>query len=115
MWSKLEEVFNEIGVEYLRQGSLASVDDYPQSGFFTFWNANTPQEGFYDNRSNCRVWHWQVCYYTNDPSTLYSMMDRFEDVAESHGFEIDELGKDIGSDRPDYLGRVIRIKYLEMN
>lgn len=112
MWSKLEEVFEEIGLDYDRQGSYADGREYPPS-FFTFWNHNTADEAFYDNKSNKSIWHWNVYYYTNDPATMYTQMDEFVKIAEQKGFIVEGRGFDVRSDRADYVGRMIRIIYIE--
>ena len=112
MWSKLEEVFKQIGLPYSRQGSYSDESEYPSS-FFTFWNFDVPEEGFFDNEANRAVWFWEVYYYTNDPSTIYSQMDVFVKLAKQTGFICEGRGNDIPSDRPDYLGRTITIKYIE--
>jgi len=113
MWSKLEKVFEKIGLDYDRQGSYSDEDEYPSS-FFTFWNYDTPEDGFYDNESNRAIWFWQIYYYTNDPSTLYSKMDEFIALAKQEGFIVEGRSKDIQSDRPDYPGRMTTIKYIEV-
>lgn len=112
MWAKLEKVFEKIGLDYSRQGSYSNESEYPPS-FFTFWNYNTNEEAFYDNESNKAIWEWNVYYYTNDPSTLYSRMEEFIKLAKEEGFIPEGLGYDVASDRPDYPGRMVRIKYIE--
>lgn len=112
MWSKLESVFEKTGLPYSRQGSYSDESDYEDS-FFTFWNLDTSEDGFYDNKAKRSVWNWNVYYYTNDPSTLYTKMDEFIRLAKAEGFIIEGKGQDISSDRPDYPGRMVRIKYAE--
>lgn len=112
MWSKLEKVFKQIGLDYSRQGSYSDSSEYPES-FFTFWNFDAPEEGFYDNKAKRSVWFWQVYYYTCDPATLYTQMDEFIRLAKAEGFIVEGRGMDIASDRPDYPGRTIRVKYAE--
>ncbi len=112
MWAKLEEVFEELGLDYSRQGSYTDDSEYPPS-FFTFWNYDTPEGGYFDNDSHRSIWYWQVYYYTNNASTLYSMIDELVAVAKEKGFIIEGRGQDIASDRPDYMGRTIRLKYME--
>lgn len=112
-WTKLEEVFQKAGLPYSRQGSYSDVSEYPNGGFFTFWNPDTPNGAFYDNEAHSTVWTWRIYYYTNDPSTLYSKMDEFKALAKASGFVTDGEGNDIKSDRPDYPGREIEIKYIE--
>lgn len=112
MWSELEKIFIDIGLDYSRQGSYSDDSEYPPS-FFTFWNFDTPDEGFYDNEANRTVWFWQVYYYTNDPSTIYSAMDDFISKAKAAGFIVEGRGNDIPSDRPDYIGRMVTVKWIE--
>lgn len=112
MWSKLEEVFEKIGVEYARQGSYSDESEYPES-FFTFWQFDCPEKAFYNNKATKAIWFWNVYYYTNDPSTLYSKMDEFVSIAKEAGFIIDGRPRDAKSDRPDYPGRFVRVIYVE--
>lgn len=112
MWSKLEEVFEKMGLPYSRQGSYSDESEYPAS-FFTFWNPEATEEEYYDNGAHRAIWYWDIYYYTNDPSTLYGKMDEFAKLAKEAGFILDGRGNDIASDRPDYPGRTISIIYLE--
>lgn len=114
MWSELEKVFLETGVDYHRQGSLSEGKKWAKS-FFTFWNFNTPDEGFYDNESHRTVWYWQVYYYTSNPATLYTGIEDFISKAKSAGFIVDGKGIDIPSDRPDYVGRMVTVIWIENN
>ena len=111
MWSKLEEVFEALGLDYSRQGSYADTADYPKS-FYTFWNYET-ENGHYDNETQKTIWLWQIYYYTCDPSTLYSGLDAFIKAAKAAGFVVEGQGYDIGSDRPDYVGRMVTVKWVE--
>lgn len=112
MWSKLEDVFRTMGLDYSRQGSYTDDREYPPS-FFTFWNFDIPEDGFFDNEAHRAVWYWQICYYTRFPETLYSRMDEFTELAKAAGFIVEGRGEDVLSDRPDYPGRMVRIKYIE--
>ena len=112
MWNKLEEVFERIGLPYARQGSYSDESEYQES-FFTFWNPDTSEGAFYDNTSNKAIWQWNVYYYTNDPSTIYTKMDEFVRYAKEIGFIVEGRGYDARSDRADYLGRMIRVIYIE--
>ncbi len=112
MWEKLEEVFKKLNLPYSRQGSYESSEDYPNS-FFTFWNFDTPEDGFFDNEANRAIWYWQIYYYSNDPSTIYSKMQEFINLAKQERFIVEGKGNDIPCDRPDYTGRMVRIKYIE--
>lgn len=112
MWSKLEEVFKDMGYPYSRQGSYQEGETIPDS-LFTFWNADTPEDGFYDNKADRTVWMWYVYFYTKDPNLLYSIFDEFYAKAKAKGFIPDGKAKDIPSDVPDYLGRYMVIRYVD--
>lgn len=112
MWDKLEEVFKALGLPYSRQGSYAKDEKLPKS-FFTFWNYDTPEGGFYDNRSHNCIWVWYVYFYTSDPSLIYTKMDSFCKIASSKGFILNGKPNDIPSDEPDYYGRFVQIAYIE--
>ena len=112
MWSKLEEVFEEMGLPYSRQGSYGREDDIPES-LFTFWNIKSPEKKFYDNKSNVIEWEWIVYFYTQDNSLLYTKMKEFIKMAKSKGFLIDGEGQDLPSDNPNYIGRYVVLTYVE--
>ena len=50
MWRLLEEIFEELGLPYFRQGSLQSEGDYPSPSFYTFWNIDERFVADYDNK-----------------------------------------------------------------
>lgn len=112
MWNKLEPIFKELKLPYSRQGSYAPLQKYPKS-FFTFWNADTPEGGFYDDESHKAIWLWYVYFYTSDPNLIYSKMDEFIALAKQNGFIVEGRGNDIQSDQPNYFGRVVRIRFIE--
>lgn len=112
MWSKLEEVFDKVGIPYYRQGSFSEDEELPET-FFTFWNADTPNDGFYDNKESKNVWYWYIYLYTTDPDVLYSKFDDLIKVAKEKGFIANGKGKDIPSDTPTHFGRYLILKYIE--
>lgn len=112
MWSKLEQVFNRIGLPYSRQGSYDEDATWPLS-FFTFYNPNSNNQAFYDNKAHSSVWYWDVYYYTKDYGSLYTKMDELIDMAEEEGFTANGKGNDIDSERKDYAGRTVTLIYIE--
>lgn len=112
MWSKLEEAFKEMKLPYSRQGSYSDTDHLPES-FFTFWNYDTPEGGFYDNEANRAVWVWYIYAYTSDPALLYSNLDGLIKILKEKGFAVEGRGRDIASGIEDYVGRYVVIRYIE--
>ena len=107
---KLFDLFDEIGLPYFRQGSLSDAD-YP-TDFFTFWNIDTPNESFYDNRATRYIEYIQVGFYTNDAKKIYSVMDDFIEKAKQKGFILAGRAKDANADKDDYFGRVCYIRII---
>lgn len=114
MWKLLEEIFEELGIPYFRQGSLQSEGDYPSPSFYTFWNIDERFVADYDNRPHMKIYTWAIYSYTNDPSQMYSLLEAFVLKAIEKGFIIGER-TDADSDRPDYYGRYLLVTYIEEN
>jgi hypothetical protein len=112
MWLKLQEVFEELGLPYSRQGSYG-VDEKLPSSFFTFWNKDSEFNGYYNNKPSRCVWTWNVFFYTNDPELIYSKLNDFVNIAMSKGFQVSGQGKDLQTDEPDYFGRYVEVSFIE--
>lgn len=110
MWLKLVETFKEMNLPKFRQGNCPA--DLPES-FFTYWNLDTPEDGFYDDESHRNIYFWVVYLYTTDEDFLYTKFEEFIEKAKEKGFKTDGRGKDIPSDVPNYLGRYIKLTYME--
>lgn len=111
MFELLEKIFNDMGVEFFRQGSYGD-EDYPNS-FFTYWNADTPEGGFYDNEAHKCIYYWYVYFYTNNPTELYTVLDDFIERAKKEGFIVNGRGKDAPVDDKAFLGRYVEVKYIK--
>lgn len=107
---KLFNLFEEIGLPYYRQGSL-SEKDYPPS-FFTYWNIDTQNASFYDNKEHRYIPHIQVGFYTKKSAEVYTGMDDFVRRAKEKGFVCDGRPKDADSGKADYFGRVCLIRIM---
>ena len=112
MWRLVEEIFEELGLPYFRQGSLAPDEPYPSPSFYTFWNLDEVGAVYYDNRPADKQYTWAIYSYTNDASQIYSLLDDFVLKAIEKGFIIGER-MDAASDLPDYYGRYLLIRYIE--
>ena len=107
---ELFNLFEEMGYEYFRQGSL-SDEDYLDS-FFTFWNYDTPNLKHRDNVSKVFGEYVMVYFYTNDPVKIYSVMDDFITRAKQKGFIVDGRANDTPADKENYFGRLVSIKII---
>lgn len=107
---ELFKLFEEIGLPYFRQGSL-SDEDY-QPSFFTFWNIDTPNDSFYDNKETRFIEYIQVGFYTNDASKIYSVMNEFYAKAKAKGFVLAGRPQDAPADKDNYFGRVCYVRII---
>ena len=111
---KLFNLFEEMGYKeaegFFRQGSLTD-DAYPDE-FFTFWNIDTPEDSFYDNKSHRYVDIIQVGFYTNNLANLYTGMDDFVKRAKEKGFVLRGRPKDANADKTGYGGRVCVVQII---
>jgi hypothetical protein len=107
---KLFELFEEIGLPYFRQGSMS--DEQYQPSFFTFWNIDTPNDSFYDNKATRYIEYVQVGLYTNDAKNIYSVMDDFIKKAKEKGFVVEGRAQDANADKESYFGRVCYLRII---
>lgn len=104
---ELFTLFEEMGYEYFRQGSLADKT-YPTS-FFTFWNYDTPNLQHRDNNTKNYSINVMIYFYTNNASLIYSVMDEFIKLAKQRGFIVSGRAYDTPADQDDYFGRLVNI------
>ena len=109
-WQIIESIFEELGYPYLRQGSLASANDYPET-FYTFWNVADYPVMNYDDDSRRIESVWSICSYTSKPQLMYSLLEDFILKAKAKGITIGTV-QDAESDRPDFYGRNVSMTIL---
>ena len=107
---ELFKLFDEIGLPYFKQGSL-SDEEYPAS-FFTFWNIDSPNDSFYDNKETRNIEYIQVGFYTNDANLQYSKMADFINRAKQKKFIIRGRDRDANADKKGYVGRMVYIRKI---
>lgn len=107
---ELFKLFEEMAYPYFRQGSLTD-ETYPPS-FFTFWNIDTKNDSFYDDKERRYIEYVQVGFYTNDASKIYSVMDDFISRAKTKGFVIEGRARDANADKADYFGRICYLRII---
>ena len=55
MNEELVNLLSTFGYPVIQQGSMGEDEAYPDS-LFTFYNIDTPDDGFYDNNPTRSVW-----------------------------------------------------------
>lgn len=112
MEDNLIELLESLDFPVYRQGSFQEGDKYPDS-FFTFWNNETPNHSFYDNKKFGYDWNFNIYIYSNDPEITYSGLNSAISLLEENGWIINGKGFDAISDEPTHTGRGVQIFFLE--
>lgn len=111
MEDELIQILGPFHYPIIRQGSLTPGDDYPAT-FFTFWNNSDTEQSAYDNETLLAVQAFDVNVYSNDPTTLYSLLDQARAAFKAAGWQTPDRGHDIASDEPTHRGRGFSVTYI---
>lgn len=112
MKDRLIELLETFGYPVLQQGSMSDEEEYPMT-FITYWNNETPQGMFYDNRSHKTDWDFDVNIYTCDVLKLDDKLNEIIDLLQANGFVVDSNGYDVMSDEKTHVGRGVNVIYAE--
>lgn len=112
MREQLVELLETLGFPVFRQGSLNSVNDYPES-FFTYWNFTNDDEGFYSGAPAHAVWGFWVYFYSTDPETTETMSERARRLLRGSGYIVRGKPEDVKVDAPMHTGMMFTAYYME--
>ena len=94
------------------QGSMEQDDAYPEA-FFTFWNNSTDDTAFFDNHETQTIWNFDLNYYSNDPTSVNTVLMEAKQLLKAVGFIPTGSGHDIMSDEPTHTGRSLTLLIIE--
>lgn len=94
------------------QGSLSNEDKYPDS-FFTFFNNETSDDAFYDNKEFQTIWDFDLNFYSTDPELVNSVLLEAKRLLKAQNFIIDGAGYDVLSDEVTHTGRGMNLIYIQ--
>jgi hypothetical protein len=100
---ELITLLETLGYPVFLQGSVNSVEDYPES-FFTIWNYDTPEGAFYDNDANRAVWGFWVYFYSIDPELVAEMPEAARQLLKQHDWTPVGRAHDITTDAVTHTG-----------
>lgn len=112
MVDRLLAVLEGFGFPVYRQGSLTG--DYPPA-FFTFWNNDSDDDVFYNNKAEATLWDFSVNFYSNDPAQVESGLKAAIKALRDAGFLVSGKGHDVGSDEKTHTGRGVNVQIQERN
>lgn len=114
MEDNLIEILSSFGFPVFRQGSLTEDEPYP-ANFFTFWNNDSPDHAYYDNKEYGTAWDFDVNFYSNNPENTYSVLSQARTKLKDSGWIISGRGYDLASDEPTHTGRGFNAINLSFN
>lgn len=112
MKSELIKLLESLRFPVFLQGSLNSVEDYPDS-FFTFWNFGNPEKSFYDNNANCCAWGFWIYFYSTNPMLVEQMSEKARKLLKAHGWIVGGKPTDIKTDKITHTGAFFTASYIE--
>ena len=107
----LIEILESLGLPVYRQGSMTEKT-YPES-FFTFWNTESPDHAYYDNKDYGTEWAFMVNCYSSDPAVPYEKLMEARRLLKQNEWTVPGKGYDVYSDEPTHTGRGMTIYFLE--
>lgn len=106
------KILESFGFPVFQQGSLNKDEAYPES-FFTFWNNESEDNEFYDNKENSYIWDFDLNFYSSDPNLVNTKLLEAKKKLKEKGFIIRGKGHDVASDEPTHTGRGINVLKIE--
>lgn len=109
----LETEFSNEQYPIYLQGSMSISDAYPPS-FFTYFNNNSEDDGFYDNDNTKVIWDFDLNFYSTDPVLVNTELLRAKTACKRNGFIVTSGdGYDVISDEPTHTGRGMNLIYVK--
>lgn len=112
MEDTLITLLSTFGYPVIRQGSLAPDAPYPPT-FFTFWNNSEDGETYYDNATASVLYDFNVYVYSDNPNTVYNLLDEARELLKNNGWLLTRRGFDIASDEITHTGRGMELQKLD--
>lgn len=108
----IEAINDKYNYPIILQGSMSENQKYDDS-FFTFWNNDTINGDFYDNRETTTTWDFDLNFYSTDPLLVDSVLLDVIELLKNKKFIIDGKGYDVMSDEVNHTGRGVNVLYIE--
>lgn len=112
MEDNLIELLETFGYPVFRQGSLTENEPYPPT-FFTFWNNGEYGFKYYDNATTLIYFDFDVNVYSDDPATVYDLLQQARTLLKSNGYQTPDRGHDVASDVDTHTGRGLNVTKIE--
>jgi len=108
----LIKTLEPLGFPIKKQGSLNKEEPYPNS-FFTFWNNDSFDGSYYDNKEHQTVWDFDLNFYSIDPELIEKVLKEAKEKLKEQGFIVSGKGHDVASDEKTHTGRGMNVLIIE--
>ena len=94
------------------QGSYKENESYPDS-FITYFLIDSADLNFYNNKSNCTAYYFNVNFYSSDPDLVNTVPETITKKLTEVGFIRQGKGTDLASDYTTHTGWNLSFIYQE--
>lgn len=108
MIQELTQIMEARGLPVYLQGTMSEQEATSTARYYTYWNFNTPDAGFYNNRPTRSVCScWVYLYTSGDPITAQNELDGLIADLRAAGWTVEGRGESISSGLKTHIGRRI--------
>ena len=114
MKDELIKVLHTFGYPVFLEGTLNDKNDFPES-YFVFWNYQTTNGKFYNNKPTTTTWDFWVYFYSVDPGLVNTVLSQAGDKLAAAGWIVEDDGEDAPSYDPSHTGRMLSCRFIKKN
>lgn len=112
MKKELINILHSFGYPVYLKGTLNENDTYPES-YFVFWNYQTLNGRYYDNKPTSTTWDFWVYFYSVDPDLVNSVLSSAADKLAEGGWIVEDDGEDATSYEASHTGRMLSCRFIK--
>lgn len=112
MKNELIQILHSFDYPVFLQGTLNDDRTHPDS-YFVFWNYQTTNGRYYDNKPSSTTWGFWVYFYSVDPDLVNTVLTTAGEKLASAGWIVEDDGEDAPSYEPSHTGRMLSCQYIK--
>lgn len=112
MKDELIEILHSIGYEVYLEGTLTDDVKYHHS-YFVYWNYQTTNGKYYDNKPTSTTWDFWVYFYSVDPDLVNTVLSQAGEKLAEAGWIVEDNGEDAPSYEPSHTGRMLSCRFMK--
>lgn len=112
MKDELIKILHEFNYPVYLQGTLNNDTKYPPS-YFVFWNYQTINGKYYDNKPTSTTWDFWVYFYSEDPDLVNTVLTQAGNKLAAAGWIVEDDGEDATSYEVSHTGRMLSCRFIK--